>query len=151
VLIQSRGGRLGGVEYRATVADLVARLSRVSAVADVKSALDAANAGQVSKDGRSALVTFQISGDPDTAQDRVGAALDVTAGVQAAHPRLTIGEFGDASANKAVNKRIASDFQQAEVTSLPVTLVILVLAFGALVAAGIPLLLGIRRSRLRWG
>ena len=39
--------------------------------------------------------------------------------------------------------RIANDFRRAEVTSLPVTLVILVLAFGALVAAGIPLLLGL--------
>ena len=143
VLIQSRGARLVGAEYRATLADLVTRLSRIRAVADVKSPLEAAGAGLISKDGRSALVTFQITGNPDTAQDRVGPALAATAAVQAAHPQLTIGEFGDASANKAINKRIAEDFQQAELTSLPVTLVILVLAFGALVAAGIPLLLGI--------
>jgi RND superfamily putative drug exporter len=55
---------------------------------------------------------------------------------------LLIGEVGDASANKAISKRIGEDFRRAEVTSLPVTLVILVFAFGALVAAGIPLLLG---------
>jgi uncharacterized membrane protein YdfJ with MMPL/SSD domain len=96
----------------------------------------------VANDGRSALLTFQITGDPDTTQDRVAPALAATAAVQSAHPQLTIGEFGDASANKAVNQRIASDFRQAEITSLPVTLVILVIAFGALVAAGIPLLLG---------
>ena len=42
-----------------------------------------------------------------------------------------------------MSDRLAEDFQRAEVTSLPVTLVILVLAFGALVAAGIPLLLGL--------
>ena len=100
------------------------------------------NAGLVANDGRSALLTFQITGDPDTTQDRVAPALAATAAVQSAHPQLTIGEFGDASANKAVNQRIASDFRQAEITSLPVTLVILVIAFGALVAAGIPLLLG---------
>ena len=47
-----------------------------------------------------------------------------------------------ASANKAISKRIGADFRRAEITSLPVTLVILVFAFGALVAAGIPLLLG---------
>ena len=55
---------------------------------------------------------------------------------------MLIGEVGDASANKAISKRIGADFRRAEVTSLPVTLVILVFAFGALVAAGIPLLLG---------
>ena len=113
------------------------------AVAAIRSPLEAANADQISKDGRSALVTFQITGDPDTAQDRVGPALAATAAVQRAHASLLIGEFGDASATKAVNTRINSDFQRAEFTSLPVTLVILVLAFGALVAAGIPLLLGI--------
>ena len=141
VLIQS-GERLGGAAYRAIVTDLVARLSRIRAVTDIKSPLAASNAGLVSKDGRSALLTFQITGDPDTAQDRVAPALAATAAVQSAHPQFTIGEFGDASANKAINERIASDFQQAEITSLPVTLMILVIAFGALVAAGIPLLLG---------
>ena len=141
VLIQSHAP-LAGAEYRAVVTDLVARLSKFNAVTDIKSPLAAANAGLVSKDGRSALLTFQIAGDPDTAQDRVAPALAATAASQSAHPQFTIGEFGDASSNKAVNARINSDFQQAEVTSLPVTLIILVIAFGALVAAGIPLLLG---------
>ena len=35
------------------------------------------------------------------------------------------------------------DFQKAEVTSLPITLIILAIAFGTLVAAGIPLLLAL--------
>src|SRR6185436_7046807 len=75
--------------------------------------------------------------------DRVDAALAATAAVQKAHPELRIGEVGDASIAKAMTDRLTSDFKKAEVTSLPVTLVILVLAFGALVAAGIPLLLGL--------
>ena len=144
VLIQRRdGGRLPVTELRAVVSELVPRLSRTAAVASIRSPLVPANAEQISKNGRSALVTFQITGDPDTAQDRVGAALAVTAAVQRAHPGLLIGEVGGASAMKAISTRIANDFQRAEVTSLPVTLVILVVAFGALVAAGIPLLLGL--------
>ena len=144
VLIQSRtSSRLAPAQLQATVNDLVTRLSRTPAVASIRSPLDAANAEQISQDRRSALVTFQITGNPDTAQDRVGPALAATAAIQGAHPALIIGQVGDASANKAINKRIASDFKRAEVTSLPVTLVILVAAFGALVAAGIPLLLGL--------
>jgi uncharacterized membrane protein YdfJ with MMPL/SSD domain len=144
VLIQSRTGRgLAPAQLRPAVNDLVTRLSRTPAVASIRSPLDAANAEQISRDRRSALVTFQITGDPDTAQDRVGPALAATAAIQRAHPALFIGQVGDASANNAINKRIASDFKRAEVTSLPVTLVILVAAFGALVAAGIPLLLGL--------
>jgi len=143
VLIQSRSGRLGRAELRSATDDLVTRLDRVSAVSAIESPLDADNAGQLSDDGRSALLTFQITGDPDTAQDRVDPALAATAAVQRANPQLFIGEVGDGSANKAVSDRIADDFRRAEFTSVPVTLVILVAAFGALVAAGIPLLLGL--------
>jgi RND superfamily putative drug exporter len=143
IIVQSRQGRLAGSDYRNAVEELVVRLSRMPSVADVQSPLTPGNEGQTSKDGTAVLVTFQITGDPDTAKNRVGPALAATAAVQRAHPSLFVGEFGDASANKAITKRISDDFRQAEVTSLPVTLVILVVAFGALVAAGIPLLLGI--------
>ena len=142
VLLQSRSGTLDRARLRAAVTDLTARLERVPAIAAIKSPLDPANAGQLSRDGRSALLTFQLTGNPDTAADRVAPALAATAAVQRAHPQLRVGEFGDGSANKAINDRISSDFRRAEFTSLPVTLVILVVAFGALVAAGIPLLLG---------
>jgi RND superfamily putative drug exporter len=143
VLIENRaGGRLGS-GYRAAVSDLVAGLSRAPSVTGIKSPLAAGNAGQVSSDGRAALLTFDLAGDPTTAADRVAPALAVTAAVQRSHPELFIGEFGDGSVNKAVNARINQDFRQAEVTSVPVTLVILVLAFGAIVAAGVPLLLGL--------
>ena len=141
VLIQNPSGPLAEYGYRA-VSDLVTRLSSIRSVAAIKSPLTPGNRRQISKDGRAALVIFQISGDPNTAQDRIGPALAATAAVQHADPRLFVGELGDASANKAVNASINSSFRQAEVTSLPITLVVLVLAFGALVAAGVPLLLG---------
>ena len=81
-------------------------------------------------------------GRPGHGADRVAPALAATAAVQRAHPQLRVGEFGDGSANKAINDRFAADFRRAEFTSVPVTLAILVVAFGALAAAGIPLLLG---------
>ena len=56
---------------------------------------------------------------------------------------MFVGQFGDASADKAISKAFEDDFKKAEVLSLPITLLILVVAFGALVAAGVPLLLGL--------
>ena len=143
VLFQSRSGPLSGAQYRSAVDDLVVRLSRTPAIAQIESPLQPGNEGMRSKDGTAALLTFQITGDPATAKDRVVPALAATAAVQRAHSELFVGEFGDASANRAIGERIGKDFQRAEVTSLPVTLLILLFAFGALVAAGIPLLLGI--------
>jgi uncharacterized membrane protein YdfJ with MMPL/SSD domain len=142
VLIQNPSGPLAGSGYRAAVADLVARLSRTPSVAAIRSPLAPGNAGQISKDGRAALLFFHITGDPDTAQNRVAPALAATAAVQRAHPSLFIGELGAGSGNKAADKLISDDFHKAEATSFPITLIILVLAFGALVAAGLPMLLG---------
>jgi len=143
VLIQNPSGPLAGSGYRAAVADLVARLSRTPSVAAIRSPLAPGNVGQFSKDGRAALLFFQITGDPDTAQNRVAPALAATAAVQRAYPRLFIGEMGAGSSTKAGNKLVSDDFQKAEMTELPITLIILVLAFGALVAAGLPMLLGL--------
>ena len=74
--------------------------------------------------------------------NRVGATLKATAAAQAANPGFTIEQVGDASINKQINDSISNDFKRAFVTSLPITLVILLIAFGALVAACVPLLLG---------
>jgi len=142
ILIESAGRPLSETDFPAAVTELVAGLSRTPAVAAISSPLDPHNRGQLSRDGRAALVGFQIAGNPDTAQDRVAPALAVTAAAQRHHPDLFIGELGLASTNKAVFALINHDFQRAEVTSVPVTLLILVLAFGALVAAGVPMVLG---------
>ena len=58
-------------------------------------------------------------------------------------PVTRIEEFGDASADRALSKAFSDDFQRAEITSLPITLIILILAFGALLAAFVPLLLAV--------
>ena len=132
VLIQSRTGRVGD----AVVGDVVARVSRVAAARDV-------HRGAVSQDGRAVLVDFAIRGDKDKAVDKVQPVLDAVAAAQRAHPGLYIGEFGDASSQKGVETAYGKDLSKAGELSLPITLGILVLTFGALVAAGIPLLLAL--------
>ena len=113
------------------------------AVQNVRSPLDPANAGQIATNRRAALVEFQIRGDKDTAADRIDPVLDRIAQVQQDHPGFTIGQFGDASAEKGIDTAFAEDLEKAGLFSLPVTLAILIVAFGALVAAGIPLLLAL--------
>ncbi len=61
--------------------------------------------------------------------------------MQGRHDGFTVAEFGFASANHELNDTLNKDFQRAEYSSLPVTLIILLVAFGALVAAGLPVLL----------
>lgn len=75
-------------------------------------------------------------------QSRSGSRSD-GATIAKAHPDLRAEELGDASVGKALDDRLAADFRAAEFLSVLITLVILIVAFGALLAAGIPVLLGL--------
>ncbi len=86
---------------------------------------------------------FDIRGDEEDAVDKIDPILDRVADVQKANPGFFIAQFGDTSANEALEASFSKDMKKAGLFSLPLTLAILVVAFGALVAAGIPLLLGI--------
>ena len=143
VLVQSATDNVDSIPFRAAVGDAEFRLSQVPYVYEIESPYEPANRGQISADGHSALIQFKIAGDQNEAKSRADATLRTIDAVQASHPEFTIGEFGDASANNQVSESISNDFKTALITSLPVTLLILLIAFGALVAAGVPLLLGL--------
>ena len=122
--------------------DVVAKVTAIDVVQNVRSPLDAENAGQVSADGRSVLVDFQIRGDSDDALTRSTRSSRPRRAAQKAHPDLFIGAFG-VSAEKEVEAAFMDDLKKAGLLSIPVTLIILIIVFGALVAAGIPLLLAL--------
>src|SRR5215213_439598 len=122
ILVQGRGSvKLGDPAITAAVRDVTARLRHTPHVTEIRSPLAQGNAGQLSKDGRSALVTFEIAGDDDQATDRVDATLAATAAAQRAHPQVRVEQFGDASSEKALSKSFEDDFQKAETSSLPIT------------------------------
>ena len=143
VLVQSSTGNVNSLPFRAAVGDAQFRLSQLPYVYAIESPYDPANRSQISADGRSALTRFKIAGNQSTAKKRASATLAAVDAAQAAHPQFTIGEFGQASSDNQVSKSISKDFKKALFTSLPITLLILLIAFGALVAAGVPLLLGL--------
>jgi RND superfamily putative drug exporter len=141
VLVQSKSQTISDAGFRAVVSDVARTVKTVPVTQRVRSPLAPANSGQIAADRRSALVQFEIRGDPDSSDKKVQPVLDAVDRVQARHPGFTVAEFGLASANHEVNKTLNKDFKRAEYSSLPVTLLILLVAFGALVAAGLPVLL----------
>ena len=141
VFVQSDELTIEDPEFQAAVEDVVASISRIRYVENVDSPLE--GAGDVSEDGHATLVNFEVAGDSEEATDRVDPTLAATAAVQARHPDFDIRQFGGASANEAINEVINDDLAKAGQLSLPITLIILVLTFGSLVAAGVPLLIGI--------
>jgi uncharacterized membrane protein YdfJ with MMPL/SSD domain len=143
VLVQSRTATIDEQVFSSAVGGVVQTLSLEPNVTNVVSPINRPNAGLVSADRRSALVQFDVKGDAEKAKDKIAPILKAIDGVQAGNPSLIIEEFGEASANHLVDKRFERDIGRAELTSVPLTILILLVAFGALVAAGLPVLLAV--------
>ncbi len=136
VMIKSETLEAGDRQFDAAIADVESRIDKVAVAENVES-------GTVSKDRHAALVTFDVKGDPETAGDHYDAITAPVKAAQAANPQFEIRQFGDASSMKELDDAFMKDLQKAETLSLPVTLLILLVAFGAIVAAGVPILLAL--------
>src|SRR5829696_5893677 len=132
VLVQGKDGlTVKDPRFKVAIDDTVSALGQTRGVTGIEDPLTRAHSDNVSADGRSALIHFDLPGDEDAAKDVVEGPLDAVAQVARAHPAVTLGEFGDASSEKEIGEAFESDFQRAEFLSLPITLVILLVAFAA--------------------
>src|SRR5215203_271897 len=151
VLIQGKGSiKADSPQVTAAVKDVVNRLEQIKGVSDIESPLNAKHrANTVSKDGRSVLVTFTLPGKSETKEEQealetvADAPVAAVAAVQNVHPELRVEEHGDASQQKALGEQQRADEAKEKQFSMGGTLLILLLTFGAAVAAGVPLLLGV--------
>ncbi len=112
---------------------------RMRALPEVDSAGEAVPA----PDGRSVLVPVTMTGDPRTADQRVQPLLDVVEDTRGDFPALRIDQAGAASIQAGINEQLGADFVKAETLSIPVTLIIMMVAFGSIIAAGVPVLLAL--------
>ncbi|WP_329572216.1 MMPL family transporter [Kitasatospora sp. NBC_01266] len=135
VLVQSAGRTADDPAFRAKVDQVIAAVNGTGKTTDPRSPYDT---GAISADRHSALVQFTVVGDEDQAADNVTAPLNAVAGVQRGDQSFTVAEFGQASATKWSNDEFQHDFSAAEWTAVPLALGILLIAFGALVAAVLP-------------
>jgi uncharacterized membrane protein YdfJ with MMPL/SSD domain len=142
VLIQSRSLTASDPGFRAAVQAVITEVSKLDAVAKIESPFEDGNSGFISNDKHSALVRIEIRGPSEDAADKIDPVVARVAEVQKAHPDFYVGSFGE-STEKALNASFGDDLKKAGLFSVPLTLIILLVAFGALVAAGIPLLLGL--------
>src|SRR5262245_20642035 len=141
VLVQSTHLTPADAKFRRTIGAVVAGLNHRPETANIRSPLTPGNADQISGDGHSALVQFDLRGDADTASKRVAPVLREVAWLQQRHSSFTIAEFGSSSALRALDETTGKDFSRAERLSVPISFLILLVAFGAFVAAGVPVLL----------
>lgn len=136
VLIRARSGPLDTERATAAARDLTARMDALPEVDRVAPPVR-------SEDGTALRVSVVMKGAELDAKKNVVPLLDRTAQVAAAHPDLVVEETGSPAISKGVNDQRDDDLALSERISLPVTLVILLVVFGSVVMAGVPLLLAL--------
>ena len=139
VLFESSSLRVRDLAYRAAIRDVLSRVQATGRVTQIHSPLDPRFANQISATRHAALLQFRITGSIGDSATRVVPVLAAVHAAAAAHPQVQIAETGDASINKAINDTVLRDLHRAELLSFPITLVVLLIAFGAVVAALLPL------------
>jgi uncharacterized membrane protein YdfJ with MMPL/SSD domain len=136
VLVQSKSETTSSPPFRSAIESVHRALSSSGQFASI-------DAPKPSADGHAALISADLEGDPDDAKDTAPTTFAAVDQAKRANPGFQIGVVGDGTADKQLSDSISDDFAKAETLSIPITLLILVVAFGALVAAGIPLILAL--------
>jgi putative drug exporter of the RND superfamily len=130
VLVTADGGAVDQAQADEAAAQLARKVGPLPGVTEVSDP-------RWSPDRTAMLISIQLAKDHDDADPIVAAVDDV----RADFPGLDIRQTGDLTLDAAIDDRVAADLSSAEVISLPITLLLMLLAFGALIAAGIPVLL----------
>ena len=143
VLVQSSRLTVGDPAFRATVRDVARSVAPFASVTNLRTPYQAGHADLVSADRHSALVLWEMKGKPEDAKKKIDAITAATAKAGDRHRDFYVGEAGSVSSGKAIEKMFGEQLGKAGTRSLPLTLIILLLVFGSLVAAFLPLLLAL--------
>jgi len=142
VLIESKGQTANSPAFRATVADVLGSVKSNPAIKNLDSPYDRRNASLISDDRHAAMVQWEMRGDADEAEKKIDGLSATTAKVATRHPGFFVGHAG-VSSNKGLEQMFMDQLKLAGERSIPITIAVLLLVLGSLVAVGIPVLLAL--------
>ncbi|SFD26973.1 MMPL family transporter [Streptomyces aidingensis] len=134
--------------FRAAVDDVVSAVDGSEHVSAVDSPYDT---GTISEDRTAALVGYTMTEGRIDASKDIGPVLDAVEEAVAAHPEVSAELFGEATAQKALDDTFAEDLVFAEYAVVPLAIGILLVAFGALVASVLPVVLALTATAAAYG
>src|SRR5947209_2201875 len=143
-IVQSRHQTIDNPQFRAAIDDVTRTVAPLANVHNLRWPHGQTHRDQVSRDGHTALVEWDMGGKLKAAEKHIDPLTAAVASVAARHPGFYIDEAGAVSSDKALSNLFNEQLGQAGERSVPLTLLILVLVFGSLLAAWIPLMLGLQ-------
>jgi putative drug exporter of the RND superfamily len=155
VLVVVSGGANAAADpaFAAAVSDLVAKLGAAtvpldgvatktfSQLADPLHAPPAA--GLVSPDGTAVRIVGRVDGDDTRVEALLAPVPGIVAEARTAHPELVIHTISSTFINHDINELINSGLDETLAITIPVSFLILLVAFGAIVASIIPIVLAV--------
>jgi uncharacterized membrane protein YdfJ with MMPL/SSD domain len=142
VLIQSASRTADDPAFRSTVNDVIGSVKSSPAIKNLDSPYEARNRSLISDDRHAAMVKWEMKGDADRAHENIDALSAVTTKVGTQHPGFFVGHAG-VSSDKGLEKMFMDQLKLAGERSIPITIGVLLLVLGTLVAVGIPILLAL--------
>lgn len=134
VLVTAEGGTLDRTAAEEAYTSMRAAASSIAHV-------DAVGSPVWSEDGSAMLIPLVLEKGVDDLDGTVESLQDATADIADSHPELDIAQTGGESIGTQVDERVGEDLGSGESRSLPITFLIMIVAFGALIAAVIPVAL----------
>jgi RND superfamily putative drug exporter len=137
LLVTAKGG---SVDDPAVAAQGVALTDQLAAEEGMQQAVSYWSLGSPpplkSKDGSQALVLARIAGDDDVVREHIDV---LSPKYTRSNQLVTVGVGGQAEVFRQVGVQVEDDLRKAESITFPVVLLLLVLVFGSVLAAGLPL------------
>ncbi|MEU9606004.1 MMPL family transporter [Streptomyces sp. NPDC048057] len=141
LLARAEEGRVDAPAAQRSGRDLVAALQKEPGLTNVVSYWDAQNPALRSEDGREAMVLLHVEGEEKEQQEAVERLVDTHAGSR--EDGLTVRAGGAAAVSSDLSTQVGKDLVLAEAIAVPLTLLLLLVVFGSVVAALLPLLIGV--------
>ncbi|WP_199487755.1 MMPL family transporter [Actinomadura spongiicola] len=149
IVFDSRQGKISDPAQKATVQKVVAQARQETGVVTVISPFDPQARGQVSPDGRAALAVVGLAGDARQRPNRAADLQDAIDKVDGNGVSAYLTGYSPITNDQTVVQ--SADSERAESVGMPIAFVVMVLAFGAVAAAALPLLLAAAGLILTFG
>ncbi|MFD3374198.1 MULTISPECIES: MMPL family transporter [unclassified Streptomyces] len=141
LLVRASEGRVDAPAAQQSGRALVADLKKEQHLENVVSFWDTASPDLRSKDGREAMVLASVKGEGTERDENAKSVIDAFAGPY--KDAFTVQAGGGAAVTSEMGTQSGEDLLLAEGIAVPLTLVLLLLVFGSMVAALLPLAIGI--------
>ncbi|MER7485522.1 MMPL family transporter [Streptomyces sp. NPDC126497] len=141
LLVRSPDGRIDTPAVEEDGQDLVAELKKDERLSNVVSFWETNSPDLRSEDGREAMVLAHVKGDTTEQRESAIAILDTYSGSY--RDTLTVRAGGGAAVGADLSNQVVDDLILAEAIAIPLTLVLLLIVFGSVVAALLPLVIAV--------